>query len=80
MKLMEKLIGNSENTYVASSTFAMLSMTLGDLSQTFEWLEKAYDERDSCMAMLNSHPFFLPIRSDPRFQAFLQRMNFPSRT
>jgi TolB-like protein/Tfp pilus assembly protein PilF len=77
LRLREELTRKSEDTFIAASVFAMLSMAIGDLEQTFEWLDKAYDERDSGLATLYSHPAFLPIRSDPRFQALLRRMSFP---
>jgi hypothetical protein len=51
---------------------------MGNLDQVFEWLEKAYEERDSSLVTLNGNPIFQSIRSDPRFQALLRRMNFPT--
>jgi TolB-like protein len=77
VQLREELEKKSEGTYVAASEFAMLAMVTGDLGLAFEWLDKAYEERDSNLVTLKSHPAFLPIRSDPRFQAFLRRMNLP---
>ena len=41
------------------------------------WLEKAYEEREVYAPFWNIHPAFDPIRSDPRFQNILHRMNFP---
>ncbi len=77
-RLREDLIKKSEETFVPTSLFAMLAMIMGELEQTFEWLDKAYEERDSALVMLNCNPAFQPIRSDPRFQTLLRRMNFPS--
>jgi TolB-like protein/tetratricopeptide (TPR) repeat protein len=77
VRLREDLTKKSEGTFVGAGVFAMLAMTMGDLSQTFEWLDKAYDEHNSSLVMLNCNPAFRPIRSDPRFQAILRRMNFP---
>jgi TolB-like protein/Flp pilus assembly protein TadD len=77
MQLREELTRKAEETFIAASVFAMLAMVTGDLVQAFQWLEKAYEERDSDLVTMNSHPFFQPIRSDPRFQALLRRMNFP---
>jgi TolB-like protein/Tfp pilus assembly protein PilF len=49
---------------------------LGDKDRAFEWLEKAYQLRSPHLGGMTS-PYYDPLRSDPRFQALLRRMNFP---
>jgi TolB-like protein/Tfp pilus assembly protein PilF len=51
----------------------------GERDQAFAWLEKAVDERD----MLVGHKFWdepklEPLRSDPRYQALLRKLNRPA--
>jgi 5-methylcytosine-specific restriction enzyme A len=41
------------------------------------WLEQAYEEHDQWMVFANSYPGLDRLRSEPRFQALLRRMNFP---
>ena len=36
------------------------------------------EDRAGLMPYLNTHLVFDPLRSDPRFQALLQRTNFPA--
>ena len=48
------------------------------LEMAFEWLERAYEERDGNLGLfLKVEPLFVRLHSDPRFQDLLRRMNFP---
>ena len=57
--------------------FAFVHTALGDADQAIEELQRAYEERAGLMVYLKVEPIFDPLRADPRFQALLQRMNFP---
>jgi hypothetical protein len=50
---------------------------LGDKQQALAWLEKAYEDRTFFMVNLKVEPELDPLRSAPRFQDLLRRMNFP---
>jgi tetratricopeptide (TPR) repeat protein len=67
----------SKQSYVSSYVTAQAYAALGDTDLAFQWLEKAYQERDSKLAWLKVEPGFDSLRSDPRFQNLLRRMNFP---
>jgi TolB-like protein/DNA-binding winged helix-turn-helix (wHTH) protein/Tfp pilus assembly protein PilF len=56
---------------------AILQMRLGNKEEAFKNLEKSYLEHDWQMVQLKSIPEWDPLRSDPRFQSLLRRMNFP---
>ena len=56
---------------------AQLYALLGKKREAVDWLEKAYAARSGGMVRLKSDPFFDPLRSDPRFEAIMKRMNFP---
>jgi tetratricopeptide (TPR) repeat protein len=49
----------------------------GDLAEAMEWLEKAYDAKDASLYYLKGHPPFRNLVSDPRYKAFLRKMNLP---
>jgi hypothetical protein len=40
-----------------------------------EWLGKAYEQRSWFLTYIKVEPTFDPLRSDPRFQDMLRRMN-----
>jgi hypothetical protein len=50
---------------------------MGHHDQAITWLERAYEEHDQWMVFANSYPGLDRLRSEPRFQALLRRMNFP---
>lgn len=56
---------------------AAFCATIGETDETFAWLERGYRDRDPLMVLLKAHPWFDPMRSDPRFQDLLRRINYP---
>lgn len=56
---------------------ARLYALLGDNERALELLEKAYQQRDYTVYAANVGYEFDSLRSDPRFQDLLSRMNFP---
>ena len=43
--------------------------------QAFNWLERAYEQRDSGIWLLKPEPQFKSLHGDPRWNAFLQKMH-----
>ena len=64
-------------SYLGSALLAWVCLGLGDHDQAISWLQQAAEERDCQMAVLNTMLIYDPLRSDPRFQAILKKMNFP---
>ncbi|MBZ5561642.1 MAG: winged helix-turn-helix domain-containing protein [Acidobacteriia bacterium] len=73
----ETLVRRSKRTYVSATGIAVHYADAGEKDRAMEWLEKAYAERKPDMVHLGVAPDWDPVRSDPRFQALLRRMNFP---
>jgi TolB-like protein/Tfp pilus assembly protein PilF len=48
----------------------------GGVDNAFEWLEQAYDNRDSGLPVILGNPLFANLHSDPRWEAFLAKMGF----
>ena len=65
----------SKRKYVPEEEPVLVELGLGDKHQALEWLGKSLENR-SAMRFVRS-PEFDPLRSDPRFQDLLRRMNLP---
>jgi TolB-like protein/Flp pilus assembly protein TadD len=49
----------------------------GQRGTAFEWLERAYREKDAVLAYIKSDPSFESLRADSRYKALLHKMNLP---
>ncbi len=67
-KLLKELVEISKRRYVCPYEMAQAYVGLGKKEEAFQWLDKAYRDRSSCMPYLKMDPRFDPLRSDPRFQ------------
>ena len=50
---------------------------LGDLNRGFQWLDRAFQERDWALFFCRNDPLLEPLRRDPRWALFVARMKFP---
>jgi TolB-like protein/DNA-binding winged helix-turn-helix (wHTH) protein/Tfp pilus assembly protein PilF len=46
----------------------------GDSDKSFEWLERAYDQRDTGLPSFNTEPLFKNLHHDPRYAELLKKM------
>lgn len=65
--------------YVSSYEIALLHLALGDKERAFSKLSKAYDDYSSFLPFLNVDSRLDEVRTDPRFLALVERMNFPTK-
>ena len=59
---------------------ALAHIGLGENDLAFEWLDRAFEERDGSLILVAASPEFDPLRQDPRFRALLERMGLGHRT
>jgi TolB-like protein/Flp pilus assembly protein TadD len=64
----------SQEGYVPPYWIALVHAHLGENDEAFEWLERAYEERDVWLVWLKREPRFDVLRSDPRFDGLLRRI------
>lgn len=67
----------AKSRYVSSLYFAAIYTGLGEKTTALDWLDKAYKERNDRLLYLNVDPMADPLRSEPRFQTLMKRLNLP---
>ena len=77
LQVLQELRRLSEKSYVSPYAIAVIHTGLGEKEQALQWLQKAYEVRAGYLIYSNVDPQLDPLRSDPRFQDLLRRMNFP---
>ena len=49
----------------------------GETDKAFEWLERAYKQRDGGLTQMKGDPLLRSLERDPRYTAFLKKMKLP---
>jgi TolB-like protein/DNA-binding winged helix-turn-helix (wHTH) protein/Tfp pilus assembly protein PilF len=49
----------------------------GESDKSFEWLERAYKQRDAGLLQIKTDPLFKNMRRDPRYTELLKKMHLP---
>ena len=69
---LEKEYGDVYGMYVAE-----VYAYRGQKERAFEWLERAYVQRDPTLYYFKQEALFKPLENDPRFKALLRKMRLP---
>ena len=77
-KILKELTKRSTRENVSPMRFVMIHLGLGDKERVLQWLERAREELDLYLSYIGVHPFFDPLRTDPKFQDFVQRLGLAS--
>jgi serine/threonine-protein kinase len=72
--LLTELVQLSNQQYVPFTTLALIHIGLGECDRAMEWLEKAYERKESSLVYLNVYPTYDNLRHDSRFRALIRRM------
>ena len=73
-QLLAQLERRASGGYVSPVAFALLHLALGDHAKALDWAERTYTERRGWLAYLKVNPLLDPLRSEPRFQALVQKL------
>lgn len=74
LSILEEIRRRANQEYVSPYSFAEIYAALQDKELALEWLEKAYQERDSYLAYLKIDLTFDVLHGDPRFEQILRQI------
>ena len=67
--------GSDKQRYISPYSIALVFVALGDKQQSFEWLDRAYQERDESFIHLRVDPRLDDLRADPQLIERLHRIH-----
>jgi hypothetical protein len=70
----EELLLLARQRYVSSTLLSAIYLGLGEVDKAIEMVERAFEERDPVVLMLNVTPYADSLRGDPRYQDLLRRL------
>ncbi len=73
----EALVAGMPEAFASPFDIASLFVGAGDKANALLWLEKGFELRDPNMPYIGRMPYFDPIRTEPRFQELVRRLNLP---
>jgi TolB-like protein/Flp pilus assembly protein TadD len=76
-KILSQLEEAAKQRYIPTLWPAVIHGSLGEMDTAFRLLQKAHREHVPWIAYIKVAPFCDDLRTDPRFEALLRRMNFP---
>jgi len=76
-RMLDELLERSKGSYVTKYSLARLYAALGDKNRALDELEQSFAERSFFFNFFRSDPEMDSLRSEPRFQELVRRMNFP---
>jgi TolB-like protein/Tfp pilus assembly protein PilF len=74
LQLLEELKQRRKAGYAPAAAMVNAYLGLGENEQAFVWLEQAYTEQSNMLQFVKVHPYFDPIRNDPRFADLVRRV------
>ena len=74
LRLLKELQQGREAGSVQATSFINPNLALGNYDEALVWFERAFEKREGILQWLKVHPFFDPVRDDPRFKDLLHRV------
>jgi adenylate cyclase len=68
-----------ETRFAGTDAYAIAQVQAyrGEINDAFKWLDRAYRQHDPGLNFAKTDWFLAKLRGDPRYKAFLRKMNLP---
>ena len=76
-EILKNLEASQEKVNVSPLGISLIHTYLGDLDSAFKYLDIAVEYKDIWLVSLKHCPEYEPLRSDPRFDALLEKIGYP---
>src|SRR5881296_2090097 len=73
--IVAELEARARERYVTPVALCIAHLGLKNVDQVFHWLDRAYEDRRGWLTYMKVDPIFDAVRNEPRYAAFLKRMN-----
>jgi TolB-like protein/Tfp pilus assembly protein PilF len=75
----DALFADAKEKFAGSQAYelALYSALRNDRDETFKWLDRAYENRESEVVLIKADPAFKNFRGDPRFAELSRKMKLP---
>jgi tetratricopeptide (TPR) repeat protein len=77
LQTLAKLIHGDHKGVTYSTDIAIIHLGLGETDRAFEYLEKAFEERESWLVLTCRTPFYDAVASNPRYIDLMRRIGLP---
>jgi len=77
-KVLEQLFALSKEQYLTPYGVARIYNALGQKDEALHWLETSYRQQSEWLLLLKVDARFDNLRSEPRFEDLMRRINFPN--
>jgi len=79
LNYLQQMKDLKQKRYVPNIEFASAYIGLGDNDNALYYLQETYKNRESIFLYARMSPFFDGVRSDPRFQEIISKLDFPEK-
>jgi TolB-like protein/DNA-binding SARP family transcriptional activator/Tfp pilus assembly protein PilF len=77
LTILQRLREETEDRHIPAEYLSLVHLGLGDSEEALNAFDRAYADRSGALVFLSVYPIVDPLRSHPRFQALLQKLELP---